>query len=326
MGNINFKLSIIIPMYNVEKYIGNCLDSILNSDLPEGDYEVIIVNDGSTDNSPIIAQKYVSRCPHFIYLTQENQGQSVARNYGVRNASGEYVWFIDSDDKIDKNINQILNKIDELGKPDLFSFYLRYVTEDDVFITKAFKFPGEYNKVLSGKEAVINGYQPSSVCVFFIKKTYLDTEELSFYPGIYHQDSEFTYRMMSHAQRVYFSEYVPYIYIKHENTVVTSTSKEKVLKKKLDDIIIIKSFQKLSRDFHDSDPVLSKVITNHCNGMIFGIVYSLYKDKKKGKSEGINKTVLNELKENNLYPLKGPFDSWKKRIASIFLNIEPFIS
>ena len=84
------KLSIIIPMYNAEKYIVDCLDSILKSDLPKGEYEVIIVNDGSKDKGPEIAQVYVSKHENFRYLTQENQGQSVARNYGIKEARGEY--------------------------------------------------------------------------------------------------------------------------------------------------------------------------------------------------------------------------------------------
>lgn len=320
------KLSIIIPMYNAEKYIANCLDSILNSDLPKDGYEVIVVNDGSKDKGPEIVQEYAGRYDNFVYLTQENQGQSVARNYGLTKAKGEYVWFVDSDDKISKHIDEILIKIEELDNPEVFSFYLQYVTEDDQYLTKAFAFEGEYNKLMSGRDAVISKFQPSSVCVYFIKKSYIDAQQLRFYPGIYHQDSEFSYRMMAHAHTVYFSEYVPYIYIRHENSVVTSTSKEKIQKKLLDDIIIVKSFMKLSDEFGSSDPVLSKVIKEHYNNMIFGCVYNLYRYRKMWASLGINKTVISKLKEDGLYPLKGPFDSWKKRLAALFLDREWLIA
>ncbi len=316
------KLSIIIPMYNVEKYIGACLDSIQNSDLPKEEYEVIIVNDGSKDNSPTIAQEYCTKHNNFRYLTQENQGQSVARNYGIKEAQGEYLWFVDSDDKIDKEIDQILIKIEELNNPDIISFYLRYVTEDNQFLSKAFPFPGEYNKLMTGRDAVLAGYMPSSVCVFFLKRSFVNDNKLSFYPGIYHQDSEFSYRMMAHAQSVYFTEYVPYIYIRHENTVVTATSIGKIKKKQLDDITIVKSFKKLSEEFRTSDSELSKVISLHCDNMVFGIVYSSFKNRKEWKPNGINSAVIAQLKEEGLYPIKGPFGSWKKWIMSKLLNIE----
>ena len=79
-------------MYNCEKYIADCLDSIINSGLSESDYEVIVVNDGSKDRGPEIAQSYAARHNHIRYLTQENQGQSVARNYGLTAAQGEYSY------------------------------------------------------------------------------------------------------------------------------------------------------------------------------------------------------------------------------------------
>lgn len=313
-------------MYNAEKYIANCLDSILNSDMSKDCYEVIIINDGSTDKGPVIAQDYVSRYENFIYLTQDNQGQSVARNYGIRVAHGEYVWFVDSDDKIDMNVNEILVKIEGLGKPDVFSFYLQYVSEEDKFLTKAFHFSGEYNRLMTGREAIMCGFQPSSVCVYFMKRSFINDMRLNFYPGIYHQDSEFSYKMMAYAGQVYFSDYVPYIYIKHENSVVTSTSPEKILKKQLDDIIIMNSFMSLSSSLASKDIELSKKIQWHVDNMAFGSVCSLFVHRKTWKKLGISKSVVEQLKSNGYYPLKRPYGSWKKRFAAMFLNIECVVS
>lgn len=313
-------------MYNAEKYISNCLDSILNSDLPQDEYEVIIVNDGSNDKGPEIAKDYVSKNKNFIYLTQDNQGQSVARNYGIEKSSGEYIWFVDSDDKIDFKITPILNDIEKFGRPDVFSFFLRYVSESGEYLTTAFHFPGAYNKLMSGREALLSGFQPSSVCVYFIKRSLITANSLKFYPGIYHQDSEFSYRMMAKAQSVFFSEHIPYIYIKHPNSVVTSTSNEKILKKKLDDIIIMNSFQKLASEFANSDSELSKKINEHVDGMVFGIVYQMYKNRKEWKPAGINTAVLSRLKEFNFYPLHIQKKYWKKWIMSIFLNREFLIN
>ena len=85
-------ISIIIPMYNAEQYISNCLDSILASSLPVERYEIIVVNDGSTDDGPNIAQMYAQQQVNITYITQANQGLSVARNLGIKKCIGKYVW------------------------------------------------------------------------------------------------------------------------------------------------------------------------------------------------------------------------------------------
>ena len=114
MEDYKYKLSIIIPMYNAEKYIGICLDSILDSNLLKEEYEIVIVNDGSQDKSSEIAQDYASRYSNVAYLTQENQGQSTARNYGIKSCQGEYVWCVDADDKlISAQLPKLIDALDE---------------------------------------------------------------------------------------------------------------------------------------------------------------------------------------------------------------------
>ena len=90
------KVSVIIPVYNVEKYLKQCLDSVVNQTLK--DIEIICVNDGSTDNSLEILEEYAQKDNRIIIISQENQGQSVARNIALEKATGEYVGFVDSDD------------------------------------------------------------------------------------------------------------------------------------------------------------------------------------------------------------------------------------
>lgn len=96
------EISIIVPIYNVEKYIFKCLESIVNQSFT--DFEVILVDDGSTDNSSIICNKFVTEDSRFKYFYKNNGGLSDARNYGLNYAKGKYVVFIDSDDFIEKSI------------------------------------------------------------------------------------------------------------------------------------------------------------------------------------------------------------------------------
>ena len=108
------KLSIIVPMYNVEKYIQRCLSSIINNKGFLENCELIVVNDGTKDNSESIARKIIEGLPNTQIIVQENQGLSAARNIGLSRAIGEYVWFIDSDDWIEPDaIKSLMNEIDK---------------------------------------------------------------------------------------------------------------------------------------------------------------------------------------------------------------------
>ena len=99
------KISIIIPVYNAEKYLKKCIDSVINQNVESK--EIILVNDGSIDNSQEIIDEYVAKYPDMIKaIKQENAGQAVARNVGIENASGEFLAFLDSDDYLEENSYQ----------------------------------------------------------------------------------------------------------------------------------------------------------------------------------------------------------------------------
>ena len=97
------KLSIIIPVYNAENYISRCLDSIYHQDISPGDYETILIDDGSTDCTATILAEYASKYPNIHIIAQKNSGASAARNTGIKLAHGEFITFIDADDYIEQN-------------------------------------------------------------------------------------------------------------------------------------------------------------------------------------------------------------------------------
>ena len=112
-------LSIVIPVYNTVKYLRECLDSCLAQDIPASEYEIICVDDGSTDNSPQIIDEYAARFPNVVAIHQANGGVSTARNTGIDHAKGEYIWFVDSDDYILENSLGEIQKLSLLESPDL---------------------------------------------------------------------------------------------------------------------------------------------------------------------------------------------------------------
>ena len=126
-------LSIIIPVYNSEEYLRECLDSCLNQDLAYDDYEIICINDGSSDGSLSILKEYEKECSNLNVVSLErNRGVSVARNVGIEQAVGEYIWFVDSDDCIAYNVLQDLKDQIRKSKPDvLYVKPLRVQNDDD---------------------------------------------------------------------------------------------------------------------------------------------------------------------------------------------------
>lgn len=115
-------LSFIVPVYNVEKYLGECLDSLLNQDITHEEYEIICVNDGSTDNSGTILKRYQEKYSNITVISQQNSGVAVARNVGLDHARGDYIWFVDSDDIIACNILRNMKSIAENQNPDIIDF------------------------------------------------------------------------------------------------------------------------------------------------------------------------------------------------------------
>ena len=325
MEDYKYKLSIIIPLYNAEKYIQACLDSLLESDLPKNCYEIVIVNDGSKDKGPEIVKSYLENHSNISYYTQENQGQSVARNYGIKVAKGEYIWFVDSDDKVETHLITIYQKLIDHPSLDILNFKLRYVTETGNTLTIVWNQPVPYSKVITGSEAIISGYQPSSVCVLFINRNLLINNNLFFVPGITHQDSELSYRLYAHADKVLFENDVPYIYIKHEDSTIMSKNPQKVKKRILDDIVIAKSFRQLAKEFKNSNNPMSRKIQNQSDDLLFSIVYNLFRNKKNYKNNQISDNVLETLKKEKLYPITCHYNSLIKNLCKHLLNIEFFI-
>ena len=175
------KLSIIVPVYNVEKYIVKCISSLLCQDT--NDYELIIVNDGTKDKSIELIEEHFNDDKIKI-VNQENKGLSGARNTGLEYAKGEYVWFFDSDDWLDKNV--LDNIIVSLVNCDILYFSSYYTeTTKGSFIAKNIK------KYENGRELSLNIYF-HPVQFYIYNRDFIQNVGLMFKQGIYHEDTLFT--------------------------------------------------------------------------------------------------------------------------------------
>ena len=213
------KLSIIIPAYNVEDYIGRCLNSIFQQDISEDSYEVICINDGSTDRTPSVIEEYKSKYPQMTYLSRENRGLSATRNEGLSLATGDLVWYVDSDDKVvPDSIKRILFYFEKYPKADFLIF-------DDIHIdlkSNSQKYiqswvPNKFSIKQNLYEKPLNRENgdrlKSAICQLFVyKKEYLISNNLYFLPDIIHEDDEIRMRMFFFAKEIRYIPYAHYIY------------------------------------------------------------------------------------------------------------------
>lgn len=198
------KLSIIIPVYNVEQYLEKCLQSCLSQDIPHNDYEIIVVNDGSPDGSLAIAERIAKSATNITVISQENGGLSAARNTGMSVAKGDYIWFVDSDDWIETNCLKQLT--DTLYNDKLDALVINGVR---VVNGENKKNPPRVftDKILSGKEYLKGTTVNCAAVITIYKREILSKYNLAFKKGIFHEDAEFTPRAYYHIERIAIKNY-----------------------------------------------------------------------------------------------------------------------
>lgn len=194
------KVSVIIPVYNVEKFLPKCLDSLLNQTIK--DLEFICINDGSTDNSSEILKRYSNKDPRIKIINQDNLGVSAARNAGIKIATGKYIGFIDSDDWVDNNYFELLYKAAEKYNADIAC----------CSITRCYNNGKVRSKLEITKEAVYTNANTKFKILEIPRKCYvynkiynratLQQLGLTFKEGVYFEDIGFTIRALYHMKTV----------------------------------------------------------------------------------------------------------------------------
>ena len=205
------KISVIIPVYNVEKYLRKCLDSLVNQTFK--DFEVILVNDGSTDSSQSIIDEYKGKYPFIKSFTKENGGMSSARNLGLDNAVGEYIAFVDSDDYVEIFfLEKLYNRAIE--------------TESDVVICDYYGLNEEEKRyfkchmLFSPEEKREYLLSPPMVWNKLIKKSVMD--KIRFKEGIFYEDLDICMRLLPLINKISFVDEPLYnYYIQHSGSIMT---------------------------------------------------------------------------------------------------------
>jgi len=298
------KLSIIIPAYNVTPYIEKCVRSCEMQDIKKDEYEVIIVDDGSTDNTKECVKLLQKEFSNIKYIFQENARQGAARNNGLRNANGEYIWYVDADDWIEENcIGEILNRIEKNALTALAVRHAKYYGE------KLKLWPAlDESKVKTGKEVLIDHDLLVSPTYCIWNRDYLLRNNLFFVEGIFHEDTEIFPRLFYKAEnRVCY-----YIY-ESDNSTTRSRNPQRAM-----DVVEVVQYLTSFCDGIDNlriQKAIRRYICSTINMSLFN-TYQLNKNdnKKLNQYWADNKHLFDNLVK---------CDIWKYRIEGFLFKMFP---
>lgn len=217
------RLSIIIPMYNVELYIEDCLLSCLKQNISASEYEIIVVNDGSPDGSLAIAERVASTAGNIRIVSQPNGGLSAARNTGVKHAKGDYLWFVDGDDRIREDCLKSLVEQCERENLDMLAISAANIIDG----CEVRRFSYTNLSVVSGGELLERGGMQHCVPFTIYRREFFLQHQLEFYLGIFHEDSEFSPRSYYYAERVGFTNAVVYLVTINPNSITRTVNYKK---------------------------------------------------------------------------------------------------
>ncbi len=279
------KFSIVVPVYGVEKYIKNCLDSIMNQTYK--DFEVIVVDDGTKDKSMEIVKDYPVKVIH-----QENQGLSAARNTGVKKATGEYLLFVDSDDTIEKDLLRELTK-SLRNNPDLVRFQIKEVYEGKKDVKNYPEKPFHNLTGVAAFERITHYHFVENAWAYLYKTSFFKENKFEFKKGTLHEDFGLIPLVIMKANTVNSIDYIGYNYLQREGSIMSAKDYEKT-KKKVQDFynhyhFLIEEIDKTNLN----SKVMKSFIANSLILKICELKGKDYKEyKKKLKQEGVYQQIL----------------------------------
>ncbi len=285
------RFSVIVPVYNVEKFLPECIDSILSQTFDN--YEVVLVDDGSPDNSGHICDEYALKHSQIKVVHKENGGLSDARNFGINAAEGEYLIFIDSDDfyddteffaKLDKLISEFNADVAVYSMKHFFNNVRNYVPSKVDFIDNKWNSFDSYEQTIC--ELLRENKLIISACSNAVKRELILDKQLFFKKGIVSEDIDWAMRLYSNNLSMAFLSEQPYIYRAGREGSITSTMKEKNF---IDLFDIIANY---ANKFSSSDNKVENLLLNYISYqyvVLCGLIVRA--TNKKFKTDFIKKLI-----------------------------------
>lgn len=288
-------LSIIVPVYNVEKYLRKCVNSLLNQDLSPEEYEIILVDDGSTDQGGVICDEYAVCHLNVKVIHQQNGGLSVARNKGIDATEGKYIQFVDSDDYLEPNVLKVLVEKMESDELDVLRFNYRNVNEQYEAVEPnkdPKRFVNYSDMVCDGLTFLNERLGPACYAwQFLIRRELL--KDCRFKEGIYFEDTEWMPRLLLMANKVTSTDFVVYNYLLRKGSI-TQSVEEKKKRKVLDDKLLLIDALKTQMQQVEDRRWFEGVIAQTVISIISYVAANYYPNRKE---------VLKALVEQHIFPL-----------------------
>ena len=301
-GNYMPELSIIVPVYNVEGYLPQCLDSLVNQTLKE--IEIILVNDGSTDSSEAICQAYAEKDSRIILCSKTNGGLSDARNYGLQRASSQVVGFVDSDDYIDHDMFQILLDLKKKEEADIAVGGVKMTSNNgDVYLTRAVEDTVCLDRYAAMKELLKSKRITNSVCNKIFDISLFNNIQFPF--GKLYEDEYVTYKLFDNSNKVAMTNKVYYYYRLSPNSITHSTFSEREFDRIHASIIKMDYIQ-------NSYPDLYKYAERY---LVYDCVMALSKMSSYKKS--YNRITRDNIRKHLICFLQGDYSKGTKAFATV---------
>lgn len=312
-------------MYNTEKYIERCITSCLSQDIPYSDYEVIVVDDGSTDNGYKVVKNICEEYNNVKLIFQENKGLSGARNTGLEYARGEYIWFIDSDDWIKNKCLSSLLELIKKGALDILEFNYTYASimdrEKMTYSTDSFMNNIITEKVVSGKSFLEYFGYVISVTTKIIRKSLFVENNLCFPIGVFSEDNIIAFDLMLTCSKYYKVNTAIYYYFQRTDSITNNRDNSHLIKYAKDQWDNILIMTRRIKNIKDENPDFK---IDKLNGMVIFLVENLLFSLILRSDFATLKKYLKIMKYNKITPisLKGYYRGFcvKRFLFRVFVN------
>lgn len=319
MQSVGLKLSIIVPVYNAEKWLRRCVESLLNQGINSSEYEILLIDDGSKDGSLAIANEFAASYGNTRVFTQPNAGPGAARNRGIDNAKGRYLMFVDADDYLKPNSLASILDLAISNRLDLCFYRLLVLTQEGNHIGGCEVIT---HNICTGGYAMTHGADIGSACICLLSSKLLQENSICFTSINQGEDTLFMTGAMAFASRVKFLPQEIYVY---DLTRDTSNSRlVEIHKDKLMDSLFI-AHQTHGLASQGLMPSLSNFLHKRANSMIVSQMIDVLMHKKLYGASFVSK-YFNRLYDLRLYPISGQTLSWRTTMLIPILNIiKPFL-
>lgn len=321
------KISIIVPVYNVAPYLKRCVDSLLAQDMPIDEYEILLIDDGSTDDSGQLADEFANKHSNIIAYHKPNGGASSARNYGLTKAQGEYIWFVDADDTIADNILQSFHLYCREKMLDFLSFPIEdCYSENKRILSNLTHKP--YNNVVDSLDYIREcrvGYSP---WCWWAKRNILIDNQIYFIEGITQEDFDFVLRLLEFCPRIsaYNARGAAYFYhIGRPGSITTQQNKQRYLKTLSSFEVVIESLIKKYPKTNDKSSYAFYVQPYIHNLKLYVLLYLLvfplsWQEKKQYLAK-FKKFDIYQISPTKFLKTKTQIASWVCRFPFLYVPL-----